>query len=60
MLKCGLVPSKKEARRLVEQGGVELDGQKVTDVAAAVTAEQLSGEGNAQKGKKGLPPCGAR
>ena len=53
MLKCGLVPSKKEARRLVEQGGVELDGQKVTDVAAAVTAEQLSGEGiMLKKGKK--------
>lgn len=53
MFKCGLVPSKKEARRLVEQGGVELDGQKVTDVAAAVTAEQLSGEGiMLKKGKK--------
>ncbi|UQT47583.1 tyrosine--tRNA ligase [Flavonifractor plautii] len=53
MLKCGLVPSKKEARRLVEQGGVELDGQKVTDVAAAVTAEQLSGEGiMLKKGKR--------
>ena len=53
MLKCGLVPSKKEARRLIEQGGVELDGQKVTDVAAAVAAEQLSGEGVIiKKGKK--------
>ena len=53
MLKCGLVPSKKEARRLVEQGGVELDGAKVTDVAASVTAEQLSGEGvTIKKGKK--------
>ena len=53
MLKCGLVPSKKEARRLIEQGGVELDGQKVTDVAAAVAAEQLSGEGvTIKKGKK--------
>ena len=53
MLKCGLVPSKKEARRLIEQGGVELDGVKVTDVAASVTAEQLSGEGvTIKKGKK--------
>ena len=53
MLKCGLVPSKKEARRLIEQGGVELDGDKVTDVAASVTAEQLSGEGvTIKKGKK--------
>ena len=53
MLKCGLVPSKKEARRLIEQGGVELDGQKVTDVYTAVTAEQLSGDGvMIKKGKK--------
>ena len=53
MLKCGLVPSKKEARRLIEQGGVELDGAKVTDVNAAVSAEQLSGDGvTIKKGKK--------
>ena len=29
MVRCGLVPSKKEARRLVEQGGVEVGGEKV-------------------------------
>ena len=53
MLKCALLPSKKEARRLIEQGGVELDGQKVTDVNTAVTAEQLSGDGvMIKKGKK--------
>ena len=53
MLKCGLVPSKKEARRLIEQGGVELDGEKVADVNAVVTAGQLSGEGvTIKKGKK--------
>ena len=53
MLKCGLVPSKKEARRLIEQGGVELDGQKVADVSAAVTADQLAGESvTIKKGKK--------
>ena len=53
MLKCGLVPSKKEARRLIDQGGVELDGEKVTDVNASVTAGQLSGEGvTIKKGKK--------
>ncbi len=27
----GIPPSKSEARRLIEQGGVELDGQKITD-----------------------------
>ena len=53
MLKCSLVPSKKEARRLIEQGGVELDGEKVTDVNTPVTEMQLSGEGvMLKKGKK--------
>ena len=53
MLKCGLVPSKKEARRLVEQGGVEADGVKITDITRTFTAEELSGEGIIlKKGKK--------
>jgi len=29
--KAGLAPSKTEARRLIAQGGVEVDGEKVTD-----------------------------
>jgi len=29
-------PSKSEAKRLIEQGGVELDGQKITDLKAVV------------------------
>ena len=53
MLKCGLAPSKKEARRLVEQGGVTVNDQKVSDVNAAYTAGQLSGDGlMIRKGKK--------
>ena len=44
MLKCGLVPSKKEARRLIEQGGVEVNGAKVTDATTAYTADDLTGE----------------
>ena len=53
MLKCGLAPSKKEARRLVEQGGVTVNDQKVSDVNAAYTAQQLSGNGlMIRKGKK--------
>lgn len=34
--KTGLVPSKSEARRLIVQGGVEVDEQKFTDANAAV------------------------
>ena len=53
MMKCKLAPSKKEARRLVEQGGVEVDGEKVTDVAASYTADQMAGDGlMLKKGKK--------
>ena len=53
MMKCKLAPSKKEARRLVEQGGVEVDGEKVTDVAASYTADQMAGDGlMLKKGKR--------
>ena len=53
MVKCKLAPSKKEARRLVEQGGAEANGEKVTDVAAAYTAADFQGDGlMLKKGKK--------
>lgn len=53
MVKCGLTPSKGEARRLVQQGGVELNGEKITDVAAICGEAQLAGEGAViKKGKK--------
>ena len=53
MVKCGLAPSKGEARRLIQQGGVEIDGEKVKDTAAAVAASALEGEGvTINKGKK--------
>ncbi len=53
MVKCGLTPSKGEARRLVQQGGVEVAGEKVKDAAQTVTAAQLAGEGVViKKGKK--------
>ena len=53
LVKCGLTPSKGEARRLIQQGGLELNGAKVTDTAAVVTAADLEGEGaTIKKGKK--------
>ena len=53
MVKCGLTPSKAEARRLVQQGGVEAGGVKVADIARSFTAEELSGDGvMIKKGKK--------
>ena len=51
--KSGLVPSRSEGRRAIEQGGVSVDGEKVTDVKATITKEQLAGEGIVLKrGKK--------
>ena len=53
LVKCGLTPSKGETRRLIQQGGVELNGEKVTDTAAVVAASALEGEGvTIKKGKK--------
>ena len=53
MVKCKLAPSKKEARRLVEQGGVEVNGEKVADAAICYSAADLSGDGlMIKKGKK--------
>ena len=51
--KAGLVPSRSEGRRAVEQGGVSVDGEKVADIKTIITKEQLSGDGIVLKrGKK--------
>ena len=47
-----MVPSKSEGRRAIEQGGVTIDGEKVTDVRATVTAEQLKTGILIKRGKK--------
>ncbi len=52
LLLCGLAPSKSEARRNIEQGGVSVNGEKVTDIKAAVTEEQLRAGALLAKGKK--------
>ena len=53
MVKCGLAPSKGEARRLIQQGGVEINGEKVIDTTAVCKAEAMRGEGlTVKKGKK--------
>ena len=46
------VPSKSEARRLIQGGGVSVDGVKVTDIGATVTDSQLTNGFVLQKGKK--------
>lgn len=53
LVKSGLVPTRNEGRRAVEQGGVSVDGEKVTDIKAVFTKEQLGGDGVVVKrGKK--------
>ena len=53
MLVAGLIPSKGECRRLVQQGGVSIDGAKVTDFNFAVTKDIFNdNEIVIKKGKK--------
>lgn len=53
LVKSGLVTSKSEARRAVEQGGVAADGEKVTDIHKVFTADAFGGDGLIlKKGKK--------
>ena len=50
--KSGLVPSRSEARRAVEQGGVTADGEKITDFSHGFTEEALKKGIVLKKGKK--------
>ena len=52
LLAAGLVPSKREARQLIQQGGILLDGEKVSDATLAVPAEALQRGVVVKKGKK--------
>ncbi len=52
MLAVGLIPSKGEGRRLVQQGGVSVDGEKISDVNFALTREMLEKGTVIKKGKK--------
>ena len=53
LCKAGLVASRSEGRRAIEQGGVTLENEKVTDVKAASGKDTFAGEGAVVKrGKK--------
>ena len=47
-----MVPSKSEGRRAIEQGGVSVDGEKVTDVRALITKNKLAEGVLVKRGKK--------
>lgn len=53
MIKAGLIPSKSEGRRLINQGGVSVNDEKVTDVNKTLTPDDFSDdEMIIKKGKK--------
>ena len=49
---CRLAASKSEARRLVQQGGVSVDGEKITAIDAVIPQDQLAAGAKIKKGKK--------
>ncbi len=52
LVEAGLVPSRSEGRRAVEQGGVTVNGEKVTDTRAAFGPDDFAGEFLLKRGKK--------
>lgn len=52
LIKAGLTSSKGEGRRLVEQGGISVDNEKVTDPGLVIPVEKLKEGIKVKKGKK--------
>lgn len=53
LVKASLCESRSDARRAVQQGGVSVDGEKVTDISTSYALDEFAGEGKVVKrGKK--------
>ena len=53
LVKAALVPSRSEGRRAIQQGGVSIDGEKLTDIYHTVEKDAFAGDGIVLKrGKK--------
>lgn len=53
LVKAGLCDSRSDARRAVQQGGVTVDGEKVTDITVSYKLDDFTGDGKVMKrGKK--------
>ena len=52
LVKADLAPSRSEARRNIQQGGVSVNGEKVTDIQATVAKEELVEGAVVKRGKK--------
>lgn len=49
---CGLTKSKSEGRRLIQQGGVTIDGKKIEKIEEMISEEALKNGVKIKKGKK--------
>ena len=53
LIKCNLIPSKGEGKRLIKQGGISLDDEKITDMFHMVSKDAFEkGHVIIKKGKK--------
>ncbi len=52
MVKSGMIKSNGEGRRLIQQGGVSVDDEKVTDIWKSLTKDELANGVIIKKGKK--------
>ena len=53
LVKAELAPSRSDARRAVQQGGISVNGEKVTEIDASFAKDIFEGEGAVlKKGKK--------
>lgn len=52
MIKAGMIKSNGEGRRLIQQGGISVNDEKITDVFTAVSVDELKDSVIVKKGKK--------
>ena len=52
LMACGLIPSRSEGRRLITQGGISIDEEKVDSLDKKISAESLRAGVKIRKGKK--------
>jgi tyrosyl-tRNA synthetase len=49
---CKMIPTRSEGRRLIQQGGVTVNEEKVASIDVKITAQQLKDGVKIRKGKK--------
>ncbi|MBP0989799.1 MAG: tyrosine--tRNA ligase [Oscillospiraceae bacterium] len=52
LVKTGIAPSKGEAKRLIQQGGISINGEKIDNITADIGKEKFSENVIIKKGKK--------